>query len=233
MHPVPIPFRQLVSHSPPPFPTTASNDIFLLGYMHLSYFATEITLHRAIIRSLASQSLSAASSTTSLFHLPTPPPSDSYLTHICRSAAKTRLISAMDFVNRLRPHHLAAFWYFPSRTGFALVGTFGALLQATAPCREEVDFYITRLAEYRWTLGVSCQEAKWLRHAVESLERAEELLGVLPRRPSAKDVKLDISAACGVALAGIDENRRAGLEGMSGLVSPSVSTDSEEVSGET
>ena len=63
-----------------------------IGHLHLAYFATEITLHRCIIRSL---------STTS---------TDVYLTHVCRSAAKARLISAMDFVNRLRPSHLTAFW---------------------------------------------------------------------------------------------------------------------------
>lgn len=107
------------------------------GHLHLAYFATEITLHRCIIRSL---------NTTD---------SDTYLSHVCRSAAKTRLISAMDFVNRLRPEHLSSFWYFPSKVNFALIATFGSLLLATAPGQEEADFYRTRLAEYRWTLCVS------------------------------------------------------------------------------
>ena len=162
----------------PPKPSTT-------GYMHLAYFATEITLHRCIIRSLSSSSsgtsssAAAASSTATL---------DPYLTHICRSAAKTRLISAMDFVNRLRPDHLNAFWYFPSRVCFALIGTFGSLLLATAPAQEEVEFYRTRLGEYRWTLGVSAKTAPFLNFAVESLERSEGLLRWLPRRPSTADV---------------------------------------------
>lgn len=136
------------------------------GYLHLAYFATEITLHRCIVRSLQT------------------PNADPYLSHVCRSAAKTRLISAMDFVNRLRPEHLSAFWYFPSRVSFALVGTFGSLLLATAPCQEEAEFYHTRLAEYRWTLSVSSRSAEFLTYAIQSLDSHESLLQNLPPKPS-------------------------------------------------
>ena len=202
--------------------------------MHLAYFATEITLHRCIIRSFenVSPGLSTPTPTPSSSTHPTIPPSSAsntyppssprspssptsssttttttttthnashaprpsasrtsttptptYLAHICRAAAKTRLISAMDFANRLRPAHLRAFWYFPARASFALVGAFGALLLATAPCAEEVDFYRTRLGEYRWTLGVSARVAPFLAHAAGCLDRVEGLLGGLPRRP--------------------------------------------------
>lgn len=140
------------------------------GHLHLAYFATEITLHRCIIRSLA------ASST------------DTYLTHICRSAAKTRLISAMDFVNRLRPDHLTSFWYFPSKVNFALVATFGSLLLATAPCQEEADFYRARLGEYRWTLSVSAKNAGFLHFAIESLESSADLLRSLPAKPKIEEL---------------------------------------------
>ncbi|KAI0142724.1 fungal-specific transcription factor domain-containing protein [Xylariaceae sp. FL1272] len=117
----------------------ASNPLSSIGYLHLAYFATEITLHRRIIRALASDAQAV----------------DPYLEHICRSAAKARLISAMDFVNRLTQQHLRAFWYFASKTNFALIGTFGSLLWATSPGREEADWYRRRLGEYRWTLSVS------------------------------------------------------------------------------
>lgn len=140
------------------------------GHLHLAYFATEITLHRCIIRSL---------STTS---------TDIYLTHVCRSAAKARLISAMDFVNRLRPSHLTAFWYFPSRVNFALIATFGSLLLATAPCQEEADFYQARLAEYGWTLSVSAQSAGFLSFAIESLESSTGLLKGMPTKPKIDDL---------------------------------------------
>ncbi|MCJ1477591.1 Fungal specific transcription factor [Lambiella insularis] len=146
------------------------------GYLHLAYFATEITLHRCIIRSLESSN------------------GDPYLAHICRSAAKTRLISAMDFVNRLRSEHLNAFWYFPSKVNFALIGTFGCLLLATAPCQEEVEFYRTRLAEYRWTLSVSSKTVSFLSFAVESLDSSSGLLHNLPRRPSTAQMTAQLAA---------------------------------------
>lgn len=134
--------------------------------MHLAYFATEITLHRCIIRSLRASG------------------DDEYLTHICRSAAKTRLISAMDFVNRLRSEHLQSFWYFPSRVAFALIGSFGFLLLATGPSQDEMEFYRTRLGEFRWTLSVSSRSASFLVFAVESLDNFEAMLKDLPERPT-------------------------------------------------
>jgi hypothetical protein len=146
--------------------STAGDQPLSTGSLHLAYFAAEITLHRCIIRSL--------DTTTA----------DPYLFHICRSAAKTRLISAMDFVNRLRISHLRSFWYFASRTNFALVGAFGMLLRATAPTMEEADFYRNRLDEYRWTLKISSRSADFINFAVESLDAASGLLKNVPEKPA-------------------------------------------------
>lgn len=151
--------------------STSSTRFTSIGYLHLAYFATEITLHRRIIRSLAS-----TESTT-----------DPYVQHICRSAAKARLISAMDFVNRLGPNHLRSFWYFASKTNFALVGTFGSLLWATSPGREEAEWYRRRLSEYRWTLSVSCKpgESRGLTDfAMTMLDISTGMLKQLPEKPS-------------------------------------------------
>lgn len=144
-----------------------------VGYLHLAYFAAEISLHRRIISALS------ASPTTV----------DPYLEHICRSAAKARLISSMDFVNRLSPGHLHSFWYFASKTSFALIGTFGSLLWATSPGREEADWYRRRLAEYRWTLSVSAKPGQQGRYltgfAMDMLDSSTGLLlRQLPEKPS-------------------------------------------------
>ena len=138
------------------------------GYLHLAYFATEITIHRRIVQSLTHRS------------------SDSYMMHICRSAAKTRLISAMDFVNRLKPEHLDSFWYFASATNFALIATFGSLLRATAPGLEESTFYEMRLREYRWALAVSARRADWIESAVRMLDITNNMLSNLPGKPSSE-----------------------------------------------
>lgn len=143
----------------------SSGQLSSTGYLHLGYFATEISIHRRIVQSLD------------------PATNDPYMLYICRSAAKTRLISAMDFVNRLRPEHLDAFWYFASATNFALIGTFGALLQATSPGMEEAGFYAARLAEFRWTLGVSAGKANWIEKAAGLLQANTEMLKNLPEKP--------------------------------------------------
>ena len=154
------------------------------GFLHLAYFATEITLHRRIIRSLTASPTSPTSPSSK-------PTLDPYILHICRSAAKTRLISAMDFVNRLTSSHLRAFWYFASKTNFALIGTFGSLLWATAPGREEADWYRRRLGEYRWTLGVSCKggdgeggNGRLTEFAMGMLDTSTGLLKALPEKPA-------------------------------------------------
>ncbi|KAK5197530.1 Fungal specific transcription factor [Exophiala xenobiotica] len=124
-----------------------------VGYLHLAYFATEITLHRRILRSLSQNT-------------------DPYLIQICRSAAKARLISAMDFFNRLKPEHLQSFWYFASKFNFALIGTFAGLCFVTSVSQEEAEFYQRRLLEYRWTLRVSNKSAEFLEIASGILESA-------------------------------------------------------------
>lgn len=195
-----------------------------IGFLHLAYFATEITLHRRIVRSLTPSPSSAGSS-------------DQYITHICRSAAKTRLISAMDFVNRLTPSHLQSFWYFASKTNFALVGTFGSLLWATAPGREEADFYRKRLEEYRWTLSVSARGAGrgggrgLTEFAMGMLDTSTSLLKGLPEkpvlnRPSAEEVGAEVlsrlSTSIGHGVMGVED---------SGMVSPSSSFSEGSVEG--
>lgn len=164
-----------------------TNRLSSIGFLHLAYFATEITLHRRIIRSL-----SAAATPSSPTSPNAKPALDPYIVHICRSAAKTRLISAMDFVNRLTSSHLRSFWYFASKTNFALIGTFGSLLWATAPGREEADWYRRRLGEYRWTLGVSCKgggaegggNARLTEFAMGMLDTSTGLLKALPEKPA-------------------------------------------------
>ncbi|KAK4190857.1 fungal-specific transcription factor domain-containing protein [Podospora australis] len=170
--------------------TAPTNRFSSIGYLHLGYFAAEITLHRRIIRSLEAAGSSSSSGLSG--GGPSSPSSaagggvDPYIQHICRSAAKARLISAMDFVNRLTPSHLRAFWYFASKTNFALIGTFGSLLWGTSPGREEAEWYRRRLGEYRWTLSVSSKpgEGKGLTEfAMGMLDITTGLLKQLPEKP--------------------------------------------------
>ncbi|KAI9883653.1 MAG: cytosolic Fe-S cluster assembly factor nbp35 [Watsoniomyces obsoletus] len=195
-----------------------------LGSLHLAYFATEITLHRRIVHSLDINN------------------TDPYLVHICRSAAKTRLISAMDFVNRLKIEQLQAFWYSASKVNFALVGTFGSLLLASSPSEQEAEFYRLRLSEYRWTLTVSAKWARFIQFALSTLEASMEMLRNMEEKPSlasfpAFDLVLQderkraaAAAASAAAAAGGIGGGEGGKESMMdpplGLASPSISLSS-------
>ncbi|KAI9798288.1 MAG: Fungal specific transcription factor [Piccolia ochrophora] len=128
------------------------------GYLHLAYFTVEITLHRAIVRSLHT-------STT-----------DSSLVEVCRSAAKARLIAAMEFVDSLKPELLQSFWYFASRANFTIIGAFAGLLCATASNEEEADFYRGKLKEYHWMLKVSSRGTDFMESAVTALDVTLKLL---------------------------------------------------------
>lgn len=175
--------------------TFGSTKLSSTGFLHLAYFATEITLHRRIIRSLSATTSSSSPTSPS-----TKSALDPYIVHICRSAAKTRLISAMDFVNRLTSSHLRSFWYFASKTNFALIGTFGSLLWATAPGREEAEWYRRRLGEYRWTLGVSSKggvnegggNAMLTEFAMGMLDTSTGLLKALPEKPALSRVGSEV-----------------------------------------
>jgi hypothetical protein len=213
------------------------NRLSSIGYLHLAYFATEITLHRRIIRSLNASASASASSASSSTAVPPPSPPhpsggiDPYIQQICRSAAKARLISAMDFVNRLTPSHLRSFWYFASKTNFALIGTFGSLLWATSPGREEADWYRRRLAEYRWTLSVSSKpvgdsnrtpggRGGLTEFAMGMLDISTGLLKKLPEKPSMSrnGSMADIDAARRHSIFSLGAVQAAGsMSGMSGF----------------
>lgn len=123
------------------------------GYLHLAYFAAEITLHRRIIRSLTEKS-------------------SEVLITVCRSAARARLLASIDFVRNLQPEHLQAFWYSSSATNFALIGSFAALLHVTAITSEEAGFYKTQLNYYRWVLRGFAQGFEPMAAAMRLLDTA-------------------------------------------------------------
>ncbi|OCK85777.1 hypothetical protein K432DRAFT_413049 [Lepidopterella palustris CBS 459.81] len=127
------------------------------GYLHLGYYAVEITLHRRIIRSLSSLD-------------------DPSLVSICRTAARARLVSAMDFVKGLRPEHLQSFWYSASKYCFALIGSFVSLLWVTAQEKDEAEFYKAKLEEYRWMLRLSSKSADFLERAISMLATSTGVL---------------------------------------------------------
>lgn len=113
------------------------------GYLHLAYWATEITLHRCIIRTLRACP-------------------DSGLVRICQNAATARSESAMDFVKSLKSEHWQSFWYFASEYSFGLIGIFESLLFTTFTSEHDISASISRLDQYRWVLKMAKKNAEFL-----------------------------------------------------------------------
>lgn len=120
------------------------------GYLHLGYYATEMTLHRRMIQALTLEK-------------------DTSLRLICRSAAEARLAAATDFVSKLRPEFLQSFWHSSSKYSFALVGSFVSLLWATAVSKQDAEAYKQKLEDYRWTLRLLSKGADILERALDML----------------------------------------------------------------
>ncbi|KAH7139222.1 nitrogen regulatory protein OTam [Dendryphion nanum] len=157
--PIQMALKHWYSNLPPSLrmENLASRKLSSTGYLHLGYYAVEITLHRRIIRSLSSVD-------------------DAALRSICRQAAQARLKSAMDFVQSLRPEHLQSFWFSASKYCFALVGTFISLLWVTALEKTEAEIYKAKLDEYRWTLRLSSKSADFLERAIGMLSTSTGIL---------------------------------------------------------
>ena len=126
------------------------------GYLHLAYWATEITLHRCIARTL-------------------PLCPDPHLVSICHSAALARLKSAMDFVKSLKPEHWQSFWYFASEFSFGLIGVFETLVSHSVDntghgdCSDESG---NRLDQYRWSLKMASHNTTFLEKSIAMVNTA-------------------------------------------------------------
>ncbi|ANZ74742.1 BA75_00883T0 [Komagataella pastoris] len=121
------------------------------GYLQLSYFAAEISLHRRIISCLDSGI-------------------SQELVTVCRNAAKTRLSAAIDFVKQLQPEHIHSFWHSSATSNFALIGSFASMLFVTAPTTDDANWCKDQLYEYRWTLLIGSKASRSYAMAMEIID---------------------------------------------------------------
>ncbi|KAK4184007.1 fungal-specific transcription factor domain-containing protein [Podospora australis] len=124
------------------------------GYLHLSYFVTEIIIHRLIIRNLSLPSTSAS------------------LVSLCREAGKARLERAIAFVEGLKPEHLQAFWWFAAPKSLAYIRTYGGLLWATSSTEKEAGYYRGMLGDFRWSLKVRAKGVGFVTAALREMEES-------------------------------------------------------------
>lgn len=130
------------------------------GYLQLAYFAAELTLHRKII--------------SALYKAPDPP---QQLVEVCRSAAKTRLQVAVEFVRDLKPEHVHSFWHSSATSNFTMIGVFAAILYITSSNAEESAWLKDQILNYRWILRVG---SKGFDEITDALEKLESILFHIP-----------------------------------------------------
>ncbi|QPG76806.1 hypothetical protein FOA43_004200 [Brettanomyces nanus] len=158
------------------------------GTLQLSYFATEITLHRRIICVLYQQS--------------DPAPSQE-LVRVCRNAAHTRLIASIEFARDLKAEHMQAFWYSSAVNNFALIGVFAALLYVTSGSTSEAASYKEQLFDYRWILKVNSRSFDIASRALEKID------GLLKNIPGLLN---EYNSASAIASTGYESHKREKVE---------------------
>ncbi|KAF2012987.1 hypothetical protein BU24DRAFT_435284 [Aaosphaeria arxii CBS 175.79] len=120
------------------------------GALHLSHMAVELTIHRALLRTLTTNTAPSLRSTI-------------------RTAAHARLKSAISLIESFQPEHIQSFWGFAAAAQVALVGTFAGLLWATSAEMEEATGYVEQLEKLRWILQLRAPAVPFAREALRML----------------------------------------------------------------
>jgi hypothetical protein len=158
--PIQVRLKEWYANLPPSLSVddTKARRLSSVGYLHLAYYAAEITIHRAILRA----------------HVYADPNAELFF--ITRQAASARFIHALDFVKRLKQEHFQSFWYFSSSISLAIIGVFAGMLAATSLDEAERKSYMDLLAEYRWILRISSTGASVTKYGVKVLDANQQLL---------------------------------------------------------
>ncbi|KAL6931849.1 hypothetical protein ACO0R3_003316 [Hanseniaspora guilliermondii] len=127
----------------------------------LAYFGTEICLHRKILTTLDSDK-SAMNSPE--------------LKKVCREAANSRVLAAIDFVEELKPEHINGFWYSCSSNNLSLIGSFIALLYCTSETSEEKLIFRNYLKRYIYILRTTLANFQKAKTALEFAQLLDEIL---------------------------------------------------------
>ncbi|CAG7920906.1 unnamed protein product [Penicillium olsonii] len=120
------------------------------GALHLSHMATELIIHRGLLRVLTTDSSTS-------------------LCVAIRTAARARLTSAVKLIESFQPEHIQSFWGFAASAQVALVGSFAGLLWATSAEMDEAAGYVEQLEKLRWILQFCAPSAPFAREALRML----------------------------------------------------------------
>ncbi|KAL4955320.1 hypothetical protein BDW69DRAFT_204641 [Aspergillus filifer] len=131
--------------------TIYSHRLSTNGPLHLSHMAAELTIRRALLRTLSADTPPALRSTI-------------------RTAARARLVSAMKLIQSLQPAYTQSFWGFAAASQLAMIGSFAGLLWTTSAEPEEAVEFVDQLESLRWALQMRASAAPFLHEALRMLD---------------------------------------------------------------
>ena len=138
--------------------TIRFRELCATGALHLAHAATEIILHRALIRAMG-------------------PETPESLQKALWSTARTKVHSAIELLNSLRPEHTAAFWGSAAAYQAAQIASLAALLWTKAESQEDLEWCRARMEDVRWALRVRGAAVPFARDALRLVERAFSSVG--------------------------------------------------------
>lgn len=98
------------------------------------------------------------------------------LKKVCREAANSRVLAAIDFVEELKPEHINGFWYSCSSNNLSLIGSFIALLYCTSETSEEKLIFRNYLKRYIYILSTTLASFQKAKTALEFAQLLDEIL---------------------------------------------------------
>lgn len=127
----------------PKFPSmkNSNNGIIPNGGLQFSYFAAEMTLHRRIISAIhyhynnskqQQHQLDQQTEQSKQHQVNGPTGVPIQVIDVCRKAAKSRLIAAIEFTKSLTIDHIRSFWIHSTTANLSLIGIYASLLYVTS-----------------------------------------------------------------------------------------------------
>ncbi|EXJ78859.1 hypothetical protein A1O1_09261 [Capronia coronata CBS 617.96] len=123
------------------------------GFFHLALQATAVVLHRRLLWSMHASAAGV----------------DAQFVHFFRAAQRQRAKNLVQFVSRLRPEHMEAFWFFAAGGCGVIIGSFLGLVRVTSTTVDESEELKALMDEFEWQLRIKAKMGEWVSYTLTRL----------------------------------------------------------------
>jgi hypothetical protein len=125
------------------------------GFFHLALQATAVVLHRRLLWSMQRRSVSSDV--------------DAEFVSFFRAAQRQRARNLVQFVSRLCPEHMEAFWFFAAGGCGVIIGSFLGLVHVTSTTVDESEELKALMDEFEWQLRIKAKMGEWVSYTLTRL----------------------------------------------------------------